>query len=123
MIRADADQLAQGIHSTSELSERVSQKIRQLDTAQSRVQSTLGRIDVIVDRSNAVDGVRAALKSEDFEKAATCLKAYFDLDEQQQADKRDVLEIQQAEEQKKARNCLLMWESCDMSSAYQQGEI
>lgn len=102
MIKADADQLAEGVHSTSELSERVSQKIRQLDTAQSRVHGTLGRIGVIVDRSNAVDGVRSALEAEDFERAANCLKAYFDLEEQQHTDERDILETQQAEDQKKA---------------------
>ncbi|KAK9828174.1 hypothetical protein WJX74_001770 [Apatococcus lobatus] len=101
VIKADAGQLAQGVHSTSELSERVSQKIRQLDTAQSRVHSALGRIGVIVDRSNAVDGVRSALEAEDFEKAANCLKAYFDLEEQQPSSDKDVLESQQAEDQRR----------------------
>ena len=101
VIKADADQLAEGVQSTSELSERVSQKIRQLDTAQSRVHSTRGRIGIIVDRSNAVDGVRSALEAEDFEKAANCLKAYFELEEQQQTSHKDALESQQAEDQRR----------------------
>ena len=36
-LLADAEQLASSVHSTSELSERVSFKVRELDTAQSRI--------------------------------------------------------------------------------------
>ena len=100
VIKDEASKLALGIHSTSELSERVSHKIRQLDTAKSRVHSTLERIGVIVDRGNAVDGVRKALDDEDFETAATCLKSYFELEDKQHESEQDALEIQQAQEQK-----------------------
>lgn len=124
VIKADADQLAEGVQSTSELSERVSQKIRQLDTAQSRVHSTLGRIGVIVDRSNAVDGVRSALEAEDFEKAANCLKAYFELEEQQQTSHKDALESQQAEDQRRVSqlNSMISMLKQEMFLAYNDPE-
>ena len=57
-----------------------------------------------------MDGVRSALEVEDFEKAANCLKVYFDLEEQQQSNDRDALETQQAEEQKKV--CMIYCACC-----------
>lgn len=55
---------------TSTVSERVSRKVRELDTAQSRINSTLGSIDYVVKRTNAVDGIQQALHSQDYEAAA-----------------------------------------------------
>lgn len=59
-VEDDAEQLAGSVHNTSEVSERVSKKIRELDTAQSRIYDTLSRIRVVVDRTQAIDGVKQA---------------------------------------------------------------
>lgn len=52
------------------MSERVSRKVRELDTAQSRINSTLDSIDYVVKRTNALDGIQQALQNQDFEAAA-----------------------------------------------------
>lgn len=70
VVRAEAETLTNSVQQTSNLSESVSKKVRELDTAQSRVNSTLESIDYIVNRTNAVDGVQQALQSEDYEAAA-----------------------------------------------------
>lgn len=59
----EATQLAASVHATSKVSERVSRKIRELDMAQSRIHATLARINVVVDRTNAIDGVKQVGKS------------------------------------------------------------
>lgn len=58
VVRADAESLAAGVASTSQLSEHVSSKVRELDASQSHVRGTLAAINVIVDRSNCIYGVR-----------------------------------------------------------------
>lgn len=52
------------------MSERVSRKVRELDTAQSKINGTLESIEYVVKRTNAVDGVQQALQSKDYEAAA-----------------------------------------------------
>ena len=64
VIQAEADTLASSVQQTSSLSERVSKKVRELDTAQSRINGTLENIDYIINRTNAGDGVQAALKTQ-----------------------------------------------------------
>lgn len=70
MVKVEAETLADSVQKTSNLSESVSKKVRQLDTAQSRVNNTLESIEYIVNRTNAVDGVQQALHSGDYEAAA-----------------------------------------------------
>jgi len=70
VVKAEAESLANSVKRTSNLSERVSRKVRELDTAQSRINGTLESIDYIVNRTNAVDGVQQALQTEDYKAAA-----------------------------------------------------
>lgn len=70
MVKVEAETLANSVKQTSNLSESVSKKVRELDTAQSRVNNTLESIEYIVNRTNAVDGVQQALQSGDYEAAA-----------------------------------------------------
>ena len=79
-LRADATALAASINGTAALAERVSCKVRQLDTAQSRVRETLTHIDAAVGRAEAVDGLRAALAADDYEGAAARVAAFRDLE-------------------------------------------
>ena len=64
---------------SSTLSERVSRKIRELDTAQSRLTETLTRVNLVINRTNAIDGIKHTLAGEDFEGAARYVKSYYDL--------------------------------------------
>ena len=59
-VKNEAEQLAAGVQTTSQVSERVSRKIRELDMAQSHIHATLARIHIVVDRTNAIDGVKQA---------------------------------------------------------------
>ena len=68
------------VNSTCILADQVSNKVRELDLAQSRVNETLLRIDAIVERSNCIDGVFKALESEDFENAASYVETFFSID-------------------------------------------
>ena len=70
VIHAEAESLAGSVQQTSSISERVSKKVRELDTAQSRINGTLESIDYIINRTNAVDGVQEALQMQDYETAA-----------------------------------------------------
>ncbi|KAF9593508.1 hypothetical protein IFM89_024001 [Coptis chinensis] len=65
----DSDSMLSNVKTTYNLADQVSSKVRELDLAQSRVSTTLSRIDAIVERGNCV-GVKKALGAEDFENAA-----------------------------------------------------
>ena len=81
VIQAEADTLASSVQQTSSLSERVSKKVRELDTAQSRINGTLENIDYIINRTNAVDGVQEALQTQDYEAAAQYVDTLLQSDE------------------------------------------
>ncbi|XP_059456275.1 conserved oligomeric Golgi complex subunit 4 [Corylus avellana] len=80
IVAADAEHMLANVSSTCDLADQVSRKVRELDLAQSRVNSTLLRIDAIVDRSNCIDGVRKALETEDFESAAKYVQTFLQID-------------------------------------------
>lgn len=79
-VRSDAEQMLRSVSSTCDLADHVSGKVRELDLAQSRVQSTLARIDAIVDRTNCIDGAKQALEVEDYETAAKYVETFLQLD-------------------------------------------
>lgn len=56
--------------------------MRELDTAQSRVQATLDRIRLVMDRMHAIEGIQAALQREDYEAAAECVARCLELDDE-----------------------------------------
>lgn len=80
IVKADSDQMLVSVSSTCDLADHVSGKVRELDLAQSRVQSTLTRIDAIVERANCIDGAKQALESEDYESAAKYVETFLQLD-------------------------------------------
>ena len=53
-------------------------QVRELDTAQSRVSATLQHIAVIVDRTNAIDGVQMALDKQDYEAAVQYVQTFLE---------------------------------------------
>lgn len=82
VMHAEAEALAGSTAGTAGLAEKVSRKVRELDTAQSRVQATLGHIGVVMDRLHAVEGIQAALQREDWEAAAQCVARYLELEDE-----------------------------------------
>lgn len=62
------------------LAGRVSSRIRELDRAQGRVQATLRRLDALTERASALEGVRSALASEDFEEATRLVKVFREIE-------------------------------------------
>ncbi|KAL4441200.1 hypothetical protein ABPG77_011437 [Micractinium sp. CCAP 211/92] len=82
VMKAEAEALAASTGDTAALAEKVSRKVRELDTAQSRVQATLGHIGVVLDRMHAVEGIQAALAREDYEAAAECVARYLELEDE-----------------------------------------
>jgi len=82
VMQVDAEQLQGSVASTADLADRVSRKVRELDVAGSAVEGALSRIRLVMDRSNCIDGVKAAMESEDFEAAARYVSTYLQLDGQ-----------------------------------------
>lgn len=82
VMKAEAEALAGSTGDTAALAEKVSRKVRELDTAQSRVQATLGHIGVVLDRMHAVEGIQSALAREDYEAAAECVARYLELEDE-----------------------------------------
>ena len=80
--KEEATQLYASTADTAALADKVSSKVRALDAAQSRVRSTLARIEVVVDRSRAVEGVQVALEREDLEAAAGCVARFLEIDDE-----------------------------------------
>ncbi|GLT79836.1 hypothetical protein SLA2020_513090 [Shorea laevis] len=80
IVKADSDHMLSNVRSTCDLADQVSCKVRELDLAQSRVNSTLLRIDAIVERGNCIEGVKSALETEDYESAAKYVQTFLQID-------------------------------------------
>ncbi|KAK2993312.1 hypothetical protein RJ640_006800 [Escallonia rubra] len=80
LVKSDSDLVLSNVESTSDLADRVSLKVRELDLAQSRVSHTLLRIDAIVERTACIDSVKKALASEDFESSTTFVQTFLQID-------------------------------------------
>ena len=78
---SDAARLADVIGSTATLADRVSAKVKQLDTAKSRVSDCQQRVNDLIDLRLCSDGVQAALADEDYEQAAAHLHRFLGMDE------------------------------------------
>ena len=84
IAKTEAAQLCASTADTAALADRVSSKVRQLDAAQSRVRAALARIEVVVDRSKAVEGVQSALERDDLEAAAGCIARFLEIEEDEE---------------------------------------
>mmetsp|Transcript_26 Transcript_26/g.78 ORF Transcript_26/g.78 Transcript_26/m.78 type:complete len:746 (+) Transcript_26:194-2431(+) len=94
LMRVDSEQLQSSVKGTARLAEKVSSKVRELDIAGSAVEESLSRINLIIDRSNCIDGTKSAMETEDYEAAARYISTYSQLD-----GKTRVLEDGQTEEE------------------------
>nr|XP_011468891.1 PREDICTED: conserved oligomeric Golgi complex subunit 4 [Fragaria vesca subsp. vesca] len=80
IVKSDADHVLSNVSSTCDLADHVSAKVRELDLAQSRVNSTLLRLDAIVERTNCIDGVKQALDAQDYESAAKFVQRFIQIE-------------------------------------------
>ena len=64
LVRSDCEQLLSSVQGTAQIASHISGKVRTLDLAQTRVQDTLSNIKAIIDRTNCINGVQAAMESE-----------------------------------------------------------
>ena len=83
---ADAEGLSSSVQQTSALSERVSKKVRELDTAQSRANEAADRIRRLVNRTKAVAGVQQAIAVNDYETAAKYVEEHLQLQKEMSSD-------------------------------------
>ena len=67
---------------------------------QCRLSETLQRVNLVINRTNAIDGIKHALAGEDFEGAARYVKSYYDLADSTAPEEAPV-QTPQAEEQAK----------------------
>uniref|UniRef100_A0A7S0RYR1 Conserved oligomeric Golgi complex subunit 4 n=1 Tax=Chlamydomonas leiostraca TaxID=1034604 RepID=A0A7S0RYR1_9CHLO len=80
LVHADCEQLLSSAQGTAQLASNISSKVRRLDTAQTRVNDVLGQINLILDRTAAINGVTAALEAEDYEAAAGHVATFMTLE-------------------------------------------
>ena len=80
VVHADAASVATSVAGTCTLAERVSSRVRQLDTAQQRVADTLARLDAVVQRRAALATATSSLATEDFETACDAVATYLALE-------------------------------------------
>ena len=102
------------------MSERVSRKVRELDTAQSRIHSTLQSIDYVVKRTNAVDGIQQALQSQDYEAAAGYVDTLLESEESYRKAHNESL-VQPTEQQSMVSACLITDSVANISCGTKQG--
>nr|CAB3232554.1 conserved oligomeric Golgi complex subunit 4 [Phallusia mammillata] len=81
LLETDCNDLSGIIDFTCTLAENVSSKVRVLDVAKSRVFKAIQRVDDILDLKFCTDGVKAAMETNDYEKAAANIHRYLCLDE------------------------------------------
>jgi hypothetical protein len=79
VAQVEADRLSKSTADNAVLAETVSKKVREMDVAQSRVRAALGRIELILDKSHAVTGVKTAFEKGDLEAAVGCVARYLEI--------------------------------------------
>ena len=80
-VKSDmADKLMSTIGHTAKLADGVSAKVKQLDTAKSRVNECQSRVNDLIDLKLCSDGVKSALLDEDYEQAAAHLHRFLSMD-------------------------------------------
>ena len=79
-LNDDSKNLAEMIGHTSELAEKVSEKVRRLDVARMRATEAQCRVHDLIDLQLCSQGVLHAIKEEDYEKGAAHVQRYLAMD-------------------------------------------
>ncbi|KAJ3091273.1 Golgi transport complex subunit 4 [Quaeritorhiza haematococci] len=80
MLKTDSNTMLQVINRASQLAERISSQVRQLDLEQSRVKATIALLEKIQELQKCANGVESALKSRNLETAAGFINKYLQYD-------------------------------------------
>lgn len=104
LVRADAEQLVSGVSGVAHTAQRIGSRVRHLDHIYSNMQATLDLINLILDRTNCVTGVQAAMASEDYDQAASYISKFLELEQQLSAAAQG-MDTGQVEEQRQVRGC------------------
>ena len=80
LVEERVEGLCERLEDSAGLAGRVSARVRELDRAQGRVRGTLMRLDALTERASALEGVKAALASEDFEEATRLVRVFREIE-------------------------------------------
>ncbi|GJQ85732.1 hypothetical protein Trydic_g12138 [Trypoxylus dichotomus] len=81
VIQKDADSLVTTINHISESSEKISGKIRELDTAREKVEEFQKRVSDLIDLELCSQGVQKAIYDEDYEQGAALVHRFLSIDQ------------------------------------------
>ncbi|KAK6627802.1 hypothetical protein RUM44_010281 [Polyplax serrata] len=80
-LHIDAEEIAKKVHHTAAIAENVSEKVRRLDVTRSLVSECQQRVHDLLDLQLCSEEVQAALKNEDYEKAAAHVHRVLSIDQ------------------------------------------
>jgi len=109
LVEERVEGLCERLEDSAGLAGRVSARVRELDRAQGRVRGTLRRLDALTERASALEGVKAALASEDFEEATRLVRVFREIEAGGTAGAEDdkagsmAIEVRQLEERVRVR--------------------
>lgn len=104
LVRADSEALLGGVQATANLAQRISAKVRRLDSAVVHVESALELVRLILERTRCVSGVQDALVRQDYEAAAVFVSTFLKLEAQLSPAARSLDSAGQVEEQRQVIN-------------------
>ncbi|GAA0161581.1 hypothetical protein LIER_17862 [Lithospermum erythrorhizon] len=80
IVKSDKDFMFNNVRTTNSLVDHVFAKVCLLDLAQSRLHDTNLRIELIVHRSNCLEGVKKSLQSDDLENGDNFVRGFLKID-------------------------------------------
>ncbi|KAI9190863.1 COG4 transport protein-domain-containing protein [Polychytrium aggregatum] len=79
-LKSQASVLAERIHRTTHLADRISSKVRELDLEQSNIQKTIQVVNDLQDLKQCAAGAKAAMDQHDYDQAARFVSKYLGFD-------------------------------------------
>jgi conserved oligomeric Golgi complex subunit 4 len=80
-LHSKAANLVKIINTTSQVAERISAQVRQLDLEQSRVQQTIKQVEDVQELKSCINGIHNAMQKRDYETAAVFVHRTLKIDE------------------------------------------
>eukprot|EP00002_Diphylleia_rotans_P027710 TRINITY_DN5566_c0_g1_i2.p1 TRINITY_DN5566_c0_g1~~TRINITY_DN5566_c0_g1_i2.p1 ORF type:complete len:342 (-),score=75.41 TRINITY_DN5566_c0_g1_i2:7-1032(-) len=79
-LSAEASHLSKSVLQTCQTAETISRKVRELDTAQSRLNVVIKKVGDAIDLKDTISGLKSSMASGDFETAASHVHRYLQFD-------------------------------------------
>jgi len=80
-VYSESSNLSITIESACNLARNVSKKVRDLDLVRARVKESISKVTDIIDITNCIEGVQRSKEKEDYEKAASYVQRFLNIDE------------------------------------------